>query len=217
MKKVLFVVASFFLFMNILNADCDYSKLVDLNTEASHVIYTYDFNDTSKRFDVTLKNITNNLKVLYNNKTYSATKQNVIIKGFEEGKYITINVNSNDSLCPNENLRVIYLTMPYVNPYYNSDECSNYTNLIVCSSKFLNYKLTYSNFKSVLNEYNENKTNTNEENQEEETNDKQTESIITIAYDLIKKYWLESSLLLGSFLISYILGNLIYKRVKYKL
>ncbi len=217
MKKLLIVGISFLTCISVVKADCDYARLIDLNTQASHVNYSYSFNEDSKLFDVTLINITNSLKLIYNGKTYSKSNNSVVLKGMEEGKYITIEIDSNDSLCPHEVLRFIYVAIPYINIYYNTKDCENYKNLTVCSSRFLNYKLTYSNLKNILNEYDKSKNVPNEEEKEEESDNTQTENVLTVIYDVAKKYWIEASLVIGSSLITYLLGNLIYKRVKYKL
>jgi hypothetical protein len=90
--------------------------------------------------------------------------------------------------------------------------------LTVCNSRFLNYKLTYSNFKSILEKYDNTNNNGGENEEEEEEPAANTdETIIDIVYNVIEKYWLEASLVAGSSLITILIGNLVYKRVKYKL
>lgn len=215
MKRILFAILISFLMINTLQAECEYSRLIELNTYASHVNYTYDYNESSRIFDVTLSNVVNELNVSYDDINYSKSDGKIIIKGLEEGQFIKILVTSNDSACPDEKLRVLYITLPYQNPYYNSEECKGYTNLTVCNSKLLNYKITYSNFKNIIDKYN--KTNTDNKDNEDNETEIPTENIFDVIYSLAKKYWKEISLVLGSGLITIFIGNLVYKSIKYKL
>jgi hypothetical protein len=215
MKRILFAILISFLMINTLKAECEYSRLIELNTYASHVNYTYDYNESSRIFNVTLSNVVNELNVSYDDISYSKSDGKVIMKGLEEGKFMKILITSNDSTCPDEKLRILYITLPYQNPYYNSEECKDYTNLTVCNSKLLNYKLTYSNFKNILEKYN--KTDNGNENSDNNKPEVPTENIFDIIYSTAKKYWIEISLVLGSGLITFFIGNLVYKSVKYKL
>ncbi len=214
MKRILVAFVIFLSFSVNLNAECSYSDIVELNTLASHVNYSYEYNSLKQEFSVTFNNVTNQLKFESLNTTFEPVNNNVVISGFEgQTLYVEI-LGSNNSNCSNKLLRTINVALPYENNYYNSSYCKGYMDLPICNTRFLSYDITFETFQGILN-----KQKGPEQPKEEEPEEEPEiveESIIDFVIDFLKKYWLEGSILIGSSLITFLIGNYIYNKTKYK-
>ncbi len=151
MKKIAFVLICFFGFINIYKAECTYKDVTELSGVASYVKSDYSYNNSTKRFDLILLNVPDQLYVQVNNKNYNSSNNEVKISGFKDGEEVSIDVlASSKSLCVDENLRTIKFTFPYVNNFYGSNECLGHENLDVCKYNFLPYQVDKVSFDRMI-------------------------------------------------------------------
>ncbi len=215
MKRILFGFIISMCFLVKLNAECNYSDIVELNTLASHISYTYEYNETNQNFDVTLYNTVNKLKLEYLKEIIESNNNKIVISNVIEGTKLYIRIlSSQNTECENKLLRTINIYLPYKNEYYNSSYCEHYIELPICSTRFLDYDISYDIFKNILDKQ-RNQTE-KEEKPEEKENEIITESIINLILNFFKNHWIEIAVVIGSGLITFIVGNIIYKKIKYK-
>lgn len=151
MKKVLLLFICVFFGLSICNAECNYTELKNLNTLASYVETSYKYDESSRKFKLTINNIPDTLLVVINLQTYMPENNSITIPGFNFGDNIKIYVNSSSSAeCVNEYLRVINMMFPYINPYYKDSKCVGHENLEVCSNRFLNYEISERTFNKLI-------------------------------------------------------------------
>jgi hypothetical protein len=217
MKRILFIfVICFLSFLSEINAECTYADVVELNTLASHVNYNYEFNESSQSFDLTFNNLANQLKFEYLNETLEPADNKIVISNVKEGSKLTIRVfSSQNSECVNEFLRVISISLPYQNEFYNTYYCEGYANLPICSTRFLEYEMSYEVFEAILNKQIEQETKEEEPEDKDETDKEET--IIDFILRFLKNHWVEGSIIIGSSVITFVIGNVIYRKKKYKI
>lgn len=216
MKKIL---VAFVIFLSVsvtLKAECTYSDIVELNTLASHVNYSYEYDSLAQEFKVTFNNVTNQLKLENFNTTFEPVNNKVVISGFEGQTLIVEIYVSKNSKCPNKLLRTINISLPYENNYYRSSYCAGYMYLPICNTRFLSYDINFETFQGILNKQKNIDKPKEEPKENEIIEDSLIDKIIEEVTKFIKKYWLESSLIIGSSLITFLIGNAIYKKIKYK-
>ncbi len=216
MKRILLVVTIFLIFMTKLNAECTYSDIVDLNTLASHINYTYEYNETNNSFDIIFYNVVKKLKFEYLNDTYEPMNDKILIQDVTEGTTVYVDVySSKNTNCNNKLLRTIKFTLPYENIFYGTYYCEDYMALEICNTRFLNYQITYELFDGITKKYDEAKEE--KEDTPKEEIPVQEESIIDNIFNFFKEYWLEGTVAIGSCLITFIIGNIVYNKIKYKI
>ncbi len=137
------------------NSGCDYKREVELNKLASKISYERVYSKDKGTFNITLYNVISDLYLKYENELYYGDENNeVTIKDIQEGEYMNVVVYSSGSSCYSS-LMTIYITIPYFNPFYDSDDCDGYdTILTVCSSQFLTYRIDAQILKDAIDNYN---------------------------------------------------------------
>lgn len=186
MKKLFWICFMFFGFSLVLNAECEYKELRELNTLASYIQTNYEYNEETKKFDITVTNLTDKFYIFYENKRYEASSGTVIISGIDEGTRVSAEVVvSVNSECYNEKPRMLFVNIPYLNQYYKSNLCVGHESLNVCNSRFLDYKISENTFISLINEDNK----TIEDNKKNDDKEKQEKpSIINKTVEIVKDY-----------------------------
>lgn len=150
MKKIFFFILAFFCLLPLVNGECSYSRLKELNTLSSYIETTLDYKEDGT-FTLTLTNVTNDMFVTYGLDDYTPVDGIVTVNGLTEGKQIKLYVKgSSNSECYLNDLRVIYKTIPYINPYYNNSRCLGHETLSVCTNKFLDYKISENTFNKLI-------------------------------------------------------------------
>lgn len=210
MKKVIVFALLFFSFMGSLNAFCDYSRQKEYNVLAGYVSYKVEHNESNNTFRIKVFNLADPLVVEYNGTKYSKTDGESYISGLSEGTQVTLSVQTTDSECVEKKLRSLYVSIPYVNTYYNSNECKGHEDLLVCTSKFLDYKITRASFISMLENSSINNSGKKVES-EKEVEPSTLETIIST----ISEYIVPVILVVLSSLISTLIFLPIYRKVKY--
>lgn len=212
MKKILFIVFSLVIFLPFLNAECTYKDRKDLNILGSYITYHYEYDESTNTFNLTINNLTEDMKAYYKEDYYPNNGQ-VIISGLIEGESVSAQIRGTDSsLCAGEAIRTIIVNMPYKNDYYNRSECAGKT-LNVCTSKFLDYKMSETQFKNLINKKIE---EVHDFNFEEETKKITVEkSFWEKVIDILKELYIPIILIIVSSLITYLIFNKIYLKVKH--
>ena len=208
MKKIILTILLFISFTNILNASCTYKEKREINTLASYV--NYDYNYENNRFNVTIYNLKDNLVVNYNG-ALSKTNDESIIENIKEGASLKINILAGEGTCEGETLRTITINIPYVNPYYNSDECKGRNDLTVCTSRFLDYKISESTFNSLIN-----KRVVSEDIIEEKVEEVE-KTFVDKVMELFEQIYIPVILVIISSTITYIVLKPIYRKIKHGL
>lgn len=149
MKKILFLIL--LLYPIIINAACDYENEKNMTSLSLYIDYAYEYNESTNSFDINIYNLQNIFSIEYAGNYYTPQNNKAIINNIKPGTSMRLTVfGSGDSLCSGKSFRTINLSLPFLNPYYESEECSGYENLTVCYSRFLNFNLSYTTFKNAL-------------------------------------------------------------------
>jgi len=150
MKKVLLIfmmMIPVFVFAD----ECDLKKY-NKNVEVSKLItYSNDYNEITKKYDITFSGVSKNLYFMYGEKKYKPSNNEIKITNIPEGSKVSINVYGDDGC---EAVNYFYFQELYYNPYYNSLMCSGYEDkLVACSSEFTKIKITEDYLKKVIDNY----------------------------------------------------------------
>ena len=166
---------------------CSYKEQADLNSEVSKIKVKYEektgFVDPSlydcqedaectseyNYFQISILNMSENFYVEVNDSvtkttniyTYADAKEGVISFDFE-GAYAIANFtfkvfSSSQTNCPRENYRVIYLTTPKINPYYNYLQCENNPDHYLCQKYITVDNVSFAEFQRQIQEYEDKK------------------------------------------------------------
>lgn len=208
MKKIIFIIIMMFAGIYSLNASCTYSEKRELNALSSYVNYDYDYNDNS--FSVNIYNLKNNLIANYNGTLAKDNYESRII-GLTEGESLKVSITAGEGTCEGEALRVITINIPYLNPYYGSEECEGKEDLNVCSSKFLDYRLSESTFNSLVNKRVVTQIKDEEEAEEEVV------TLLDRVMEIVEKAYIPLILVIISSIITYMILKPIYRKIKHGL
>lgn len=214
MKKILMLIVMIFSFNMILDAECDYTEKVNLITLSSYVDYNYEYM-SDNTFKLTFYNVTPEMKLIYNNIEYAPANESVELNSLEEGKSMKVSIKGSDtSECAMLDLRVINLTIPYVNPFYGSNRCIGHESLNVCSNKFLQYKITESEFLRLIDK------SESDNKPDDVTDDKPVVKELTFfekVVNFVKKAWVPVVLVIVTSGITFGIFSTIYRKVKHGL
>ena len=214
MKKILMLIVMIFGFDMILDAECDYTEKVNLITLSSYVDYNYEYM-SDNTFKLTFYNVTPEMKLIYNNIEYTPANESVELNSLEEGKSMKVSIKGSDtSECAMLDLRVINLTIPYVNPFYGSNRCIGHESLNVCSNKFLQYKITESEFLRLIDK------SESDNKPDDVTDDKPVVKELTFFEKVVnfaKKAWIPVVLVIVTSGITFGIFSTIYRKVKHGL
>ena len=212
MKKVFFLLV-LFIWPTFVNAECTYSEKYELNALSSYIDYTYDYNESTNLFTVDLFNIDSRLELRYDNVIYTPENGNVTLTNIEPGSRLSVNVYSTvENECFDEHLRVVYVSVPYFNRFYESVLCDGHEDLDICNSRFLDYQISNQTFILLLN--NEEFTlNKDDETVEIVDEDKWYDVVI----DTMQKYYIKFIVATMSTIVSISIFSVIYRKVKHKL
>ena len=214
MKKILMLIVMIFGFDMILDAECDYTEKVNLITLSSYVDYNYEYM-SDNTFKLTFYNVTPEMKLIYNNIEYTPANESVELSSLEEGKSMKVSIKGSDtSECAMLDLRVINLTIPYVNPFYGSNRCIGHESLNVCSNKFLQYKITESEFLRLIDK------SESDNKPDDVTDDKPVVKELTFfekVVNFVKKAWIPVVLVIVTSGITFGIFSTIYRKVKHGL
>lgn len=120
------------------------------------------YSKSKNKFTITFTNVKSNLYVKEYGKDTEKLKGNseekVIIEDLEPGtKHLYI---VNNLIGKSSTERKITIELPYYNEFYSRTECESYRKkLKICSSQFLNYKVTEEMFENSIKNYNTNYDN----------------------------------------------------------
>ena len=148
MKKVLLILL---LFPLVVNAACDKDKYQSNIKDANHITYDNNYSESAGLFNITLYAVADNLKVVYNNRTYSISNNTVQINNISQGSNVSIDIFGNDGC---DQVRTILIKEPFYNSFYKSDICREYEGVLTaCSSQFTQTKVTREYLDKVIENY----------------------------------------------------------------
>lgn len=213
MKKLsIFILLFFGLCVN-LKAECTYKEQRNLVTLASYVTSNYVYDSNTDSFTLTFENLTDRMKVSYNG-DYKVTDGKVTIYGLKEGESVKANIKStNEDVCSEYDLRVMTINLPYLNPYYGSEECEKRKTLSVCFARFLDYRLSEEQFKNLIAK-NEIALATFPD---DIVYTEEKPGFFQRILDFIKEIYIPAILLVVSGGITYLIFNRVYRKVKHGL
>lgn len=120
------------------------------------------YSKSKNKFTITFSNVKNNLYIKESGQNTEKLKGNseekVIIENLEPGsKHLYV---VNDLVGKSSTERNFIIELPYYNEFYSRTECEPYRKkLKICSSQFLDYKVTEEIFEDTIKNYNTNYNN----------------------------------------------------------
>lgn len=155
MKKVLLVLILLFpIFINA--SECNYQRHQEYSKYTPNISYDNNYSMGGSTFTITVYNVIEGLKVVYDKKEYLPDDQDqVVINYIPEGKHVSLKIYGDDG-CTSQ-LRTITVDEPYYNPFLNSEMCSGYKDILTyCTARFLSVDPTEDLIKAAIKNYNMN-------------------------------------------------------------
>lgn len=175
-KYIILVVGSFFILQNnilsLTYGGCEYSEISKLKSYVSNINLSYDYYLSNNQiyFRVTINNIVPGIYFIDSQTDkkytyYDSVDGEIIISDYKNatGNY---KFYSELSKCPGVKLGTKYYKLPTYNKYYTDPLCENNRNYSLCQ-KWVDVKYSYSEFKKLINDYNEKKEEMLEEQEHE--------------------------------------------------
>lgn len=144
--------------------NCEYSDKARIQKIASNVTTSYTHKEvyaTEKGeynkiyFDVVISNVHKEIRIIDEDGNILTANENneIIIKNKLAGSYLKYHIKGNIHGCYDDNLLLIYVTLPNFNKYYTDPICKKIPNYKLCN-KWINIKETsYSQFKDASLKY----------------------------------------------------------------
>ena len=131
-----------------IKAACTNQELARFKTLASNVDTYYEFDEITQQMNLTIYNLSNELRILINSKIYS-TDQSPLgetkINNLSPGQTIKLYIYPKNGECKQYGLKTMYANLPYYNKYYNNEVCIN-NNHTLCSKWANTTSYTYEQF-----------------------------------------------------------------------
>lgn len=218
MKKIILSLVTFFCFSIIVEAECGYKEIKELNTLASYVESSYQFNESTGNFDLTIINLGDKIYIRSEDKYFYPTSGEVKISVPAGTDFSGILLGTSNSACINETLRMIKVNLPYKNPFYMNSKCVGHEELDVCNHKFLNYQLSEYTFNKLL----EKGKNEDLKDNEEESNNpdiiiEEDKSFWESVVDFLKNSYVPILLVIASTCLPIAIYSVIYRKIKHGL
>lgn len=125
-KKILLLML---IFPISVKAACTSKELTRLKNFSSNINTYYDYNEQDNKFNVTVYNLSNELKIINenNNNTYQTNDKigKISIENLNPGDDIKLRAYPKAGECSEYITRTIYVNLPYYNKYYKDEVCKN--------------------------------------------------------------------------------------------
>ena len=141
---------------------CDSKELKRLKEIASHLEFTYEFDETKSRFDIIVDNITSEIRpiIIYSweLQEYDEFIPNASgtgrLTGFTPGQKVKITTKAYvNNACSAKDLLVKTISLPYINPFLKTEECKKNPEFKLCINKLTNVNITEKTFKAEYAAY----------------------------------------------------------------
>ena len=213
MKKLSFLLIVFLFSTTTIKAECTYKEIKELNALASYIYTDYKYNEQSGLFNLTYYNLTDRMVIRYKD-VINPSNGEVTITDLAQGTTVTSTVELKyEDACYGEELRTITTNIPYVNTFYGRSECLDHMDLNICSSRFLDYKLTENTFQSLITKSMEFRKE--EKEIEEEITVQEEKTFFDKALDIVKEYYIPVILVLVSSALTYTIFSSIFRKIKH--
>lgn len=208
MKRVMIIILLLLVSIpNIYYAKCDNNKHQEGVNEAKNITTDIEYSKSTKKFTLTIYNVTNKMYANYNNSKYTPIDGKIIIKNLSEGLRITVDIYISDG-CDSP-VDSIKLQVPYYNTFYGTAKCHDYENILtMCNSEFTAYRVTQDTLDLAINNY----KNQRIEPPKEEEIIIEEKTISEIIIEFTKKWGIKIALFTGSTLISLAIGSIKYRK-----
>lgn len=207
MKKICLIII-LMLFPVITKATCNNTLREEGKTLSANITSEIKYSSSKNTFTLHLYNVDDNMSVVYLKKTYKPTNGEISISNISEGKSVTLDIYYIDG-CDGQ-IDIIKKTMPYYNRYYGSLMCDGYEDkLYTCSTQFTSYYVSEEIVKLSIRNY-ETKRIPIEHDTELPKEEKPT--VLEKAKEIVNKWGVRIALLIGSSLITIIIGNNKYRK-----
>lgn len=219
MRKLILCLIAFFSFSIIMKAECGYKEIKELNTLASYVDSSYQFNEENGMFDLTIMNLGDKIYVRNGDQYHYPTSGEVKISVSPGTDFSGILLGSSQSACFNEHLRMLKVNLPYKNPFYMNSKCVGHEELDVCNHKFLNYKLSEYTFNSLIEKGKNEEFKDNEEGNKKPDVivDEEDKSFWDKTVDFFKSSYVPILLIIASTCLPIAIYSVIYRKIKHGL
>lgn len=189
MRRFKYLIVSILLFSicsKVSAAACPNSEKVTYQSLAKNITSSYEYIEETRKFNIHFTNVDENLYIreLTSEKNYEYTGNEMVLSDFKPGKSYKFGIYTSDARCSGVNMYTIYVTLPYYNSFYQDELCSGIENYKYCK-KFINKKITYSEFESYVTSY---KESLNKESNEEI--ESSTSSLLDVLLDDIFQFYL---------------------------
>lgn len=206
MKKIILIILMMFPFF--VNGACDNNLREEGKELATHITNEISYNSAKNSFTLTLYNLSEGMRVVNSKKTYTPKDGKISISDISEGSTVRLDIYYNDG-CDGQ-IDIIKKTMPYYNRYYNSVMCNGYEDkLYACSTQFTSYFINEEILSLAIENY-ETQRIPVEQNPEIPVDEEPT--ILQKTKEIVDKWGIRIALLIGSSLITIIIGSSLYRK-----
>ena len=142
--------------------ECDKNELKRLKEIASKLVYTYEFDEEKDKFSIIVDNITSEIRPLviysWDLLEYDEFKPNssgtAKLTGFKPGSKVKITTKANvNNACSAKDVATKTVTLPYINPFINTEECKKNPEFRYCIDKLTNVNISKKTFQDEYARY----------------------------------------------------------------
>lgn len=142
--------------------ECDKNELKRLKEIASKLVYTYEFDEEKDKFSIIVDNITSEIRPLviysWDLLEYDEFKPNssgtAKLTGFKPGSKVKITTKAYvNNACSAKDVATKTVTLPYINPFINTEECKKNPEFRYCIDKLTNVNISKKTFQDEYARY----------------------------------------------------------------
>ena len=142
--------------------ECDKNELKRLKEIASKLVYTYEFDEEKDKFSIIVDNITSEIRPLviysWDLLEYDEFKPNssgtAKLTGFKPGSKVKITTKAYvNNACSAKDVATKTVTLPYINPLINTEECKKNPEFRYCIDKLTNVNISKKTFQDEYARY----------------------------------------------------------------
>lgn len=206
MKKL--IISLLLLFPFCVSAACNEALTEEGKEFAKNITTIKSYNEQTSKFTITLDNMVDGMRAIYKKSTYTPKNNKVILENITEGENITVDIYYKDG-CSNQ-IDIIKEKLPYYNNYYKSVICNGYEDILyACNSRFTSYYIDESIVKLAIENYESKRIPIQNDKNITKVEEK---DIIEKTKDIIDKWGFRIAILLGTSVISILIGNSLYRK-----
>lgn len=183
MKKIIFLALLLLVFYPLnVKGECDDSDITRLQKLARNINTSYNYDESKGRFTITFTNLKSDFLLKYYNldEEYVVNGE-ITFDDLSSGKHV-FEIYTKDEECYDDTIATRYISLPYYNSKYNSEECKGIENYSYCS-KWVKNPIDNEIWETKVKQYKE-KLRIQEENKKKNEN-----SLTKKLIEFYKKYY----------------------------